>query len=361
LAETTQGGESKVSGKSVGKIMTLRGDELRQAAEVFAAEMEKTGGEDSVEAAKKSAEQAHQRQVEILTRKVNNAKKAIEKKKPAFKALTEKVTQLKTTLVKRQAYAERIVTESKKLEKQEASSKNAGKLEQLKQLVLLNENLKSQETQFKENCKQQRADLLNMLKQLESDESDDETKKMFEIEKIFGNDTQKLQKLRQVLASKNQEIAKLNRMIDEIPTRAELLQFERRFVELYELVQDKLVETRKYYNLYNTLNESFGFMENEVKLLNSIIEGFPEAMKSKSRQAAFLDSFDKIVQGINANKDHLKGEKERESLERDVLAQKQTKMQEKQRKYFKAVKEFQEECFKNEKYAETLENLEENR
>lgn len=251
-----------------------------------------------------------------------------------------------------------LLRSQKNWQKKETDSQNVGKLDQLKSLVLLNEKLKSQESQFKENCKQQKGDLLNMLKSLESDESDEETKKMFEIEKIFGTDAQKLQKLRQVLASKNQEIAKINRMIDEIPTRAELLQFERRFVELYELVQDKLVETRKYYNLYNTLNDSYTYMENEVKLLDSIIEGFPMAMKSKSGQQKFLESFDKIIQGIDQTKVQLTNDQESEGTVRDVLAQKQTKMQEKQRKYFKAVKEFQEECFKNEKYAETLENLE---
>jgi hypothetical protein len=39
-----------------------------------------------------------------------------------------------------------------------------------------------------------------------------------------------------VLAKKNQEIAAVLRQIDDIPTRAELIQYERRFVELYQLV-----------------------------------------------------------------------------------------------------------------------------
>lgn len=39
-----------------------------------------------------------------------------------------------------------------------------------------------------------------------------------------------------VLAKKNQDIAAVLRQIDDIPTRAELIQYERRFVELYSLV-----------------------------------------------------------------------------------------------------------------------------
>jgi len=42
------------------------------------------------------------------------------------------------------------------------------------------------------------------------------------------------------------------------------MQFERRFVELFELVQQKLSETRKYYAMYNTLEQSHSFMKNEV-------------------------------------------------------------------------------------------------
>ena len=36
----------------------------------------------------------------------------------------------------------------------------------------------------------------------------------------------------------------LSRKLDDIPTRPELLQYEKRFVELYDTVQSKLSETR---------------------------------------------------------------------------------------------------------------------
>jgi hypothetical protein len=85
--------------------------------------------------------------------------------------------------------------------------------------------------------------------------------------------------------------------------QAELLQFERRFVELYELVAEKLVETRKYYAMYNTLDASHGFMTKEVGLLNSVVEGFPRAMKSKVGQDSLLKQLQAIVAGVEANKE----------------------------------------------------------
>jgi len=194
-----------------------------------------------------------------------------------------------------------------------------------------------------------RDELMEMIKKLESDEGDDEVKRMKEIEALYAADLAKLNKLRQVLADKNQAIAKIQRDIDEIPTRAELLQFERRFVELYELVADKLVETRKYYAMYNTLDMSHGYMTKEVTLLNSIVEGFPKAMKTKGGQANLLQQLALIVSGVDQNKESADKELAAERATLGALNDKYGKLLEKQRNYFKAVKEFQEECYKNEK------------
>ena len=42
---------------------------------------------------------------------------------------------------------------------------------------------------------------------------------------------------RQLLSKKAREVAKILRNIDEVPLRSELIQYERRFVELDELVR----------------------------------------------------------------------------------------------------------------------------
>ena len=107
-------------------------------------------------------------------------------------------------------------------------------------------------------------------------------------------------------------------------------------------------ETRKYYDLYNTLETTLGFLQKEVKLLNSISENFSEAMKSREAKGEYLKQFELIVRGVE------------DSLVRQesILSQKEQKVDElkatnqnlvdEQRKYFKMVKDFQEECQKNE-------------
>jgi hypothetical protein len=45
------------------------------------------------------------------------------------------------------------------------------------------------------------------------------------------------------------------------------LQYERRFVELFELVGAKLKEDKKYYELHNTLQEKHRHLTTEVRVL----------------------------------------------------------------------------------------------
>ena len=105
-------------------------------------------------------------------------------------------------------------------------------------------------------------------------------------------------------------IAATSRQIDDVPTRTELIQYERRFVELYEQVASKLDETRKYFNTYNTLDDTHKFLQKEVALLNSINEGFAKSMTSRAGKENFLGQFDNIIKGVRAA-----AEKEKNTLQ----------------------------------------------
>ena len=74
----------------------------------------------------------------------------------------------------------------------------------------------------------------------------------------------KYDRLRELLAQANLEVSHSVRKIDDVPTRTELIQYERRFVELYQQVAWKLDETKKYYAMYNTLDTTLSFMQKEV-------------------------------------------------------------------------------------------------
>jgi hypothetical protein len=50
--------------------------------------------------------------------------------------------------------------------------------------------------------------------------------------------------------------------------------------------------------MYNTLDTTLGFLQKEVKLLNSISENFHEAMRSSQSKVEFSKQFETIVHGV---------------------------------------------------------------
>jgi len=159
---------------------------------------------------------------------------------------------------------------------------------------------------------------------------------------------EKLHKIRLLLAKKNREIASLQRKIDEIPTRAELSQYQQRFIELYNQVTSKHKETKQFYTLYNTLEDTRVYLTKEVALLNSINDTFEQAMGSAINKEQFLKQFEQIVDGVKQNLTRVEKKRHEEKLKRDELNDEYLALVEKQRQYFKTVKDFQEECRKNE-------------
>ena len=110
--------------------------------------------------------------------------------------------------------------------------------------------------------------------------------------------TAKHARLRKALADTNMELSAASRVIDDVPTRSELLQYESRFVELYQQTKRKLDETKKYYDWYNTQDTTLTYLQKEVKLLNSISETFADAMSTNEGKAEFLEQLASIVKGV---------------------------------------------------------------
>jgi len=86
----------------------------------------------------------------------------------------------------------------------------------------------------------------------------------------------------------------------------------------------------------------------EVDLLNSIQENFTEAMSSSSSRNEFLAQLEQIVERLVQNKSKVEKKKLEEKKQRDAFNDQLLDLIEKQRLYFKTVKDFKEECRKNE-------------
>ena len=180
---------------------------------------------------------------------------------------------------------------------------------------------------------------------------------MASIESMHAAVKAKYDKGRAMLAKRNIEIARVVRMLDDVPSRAELMQYERRFAELYEEVAAKLEENRKYVGMYNTLDQKRNFMVKQVALIDSINEQFTDAMYLKKTRGTFLGQMEKIVNGIKGN---LSKQESRFDIVKDKLEglrEENQSLVNNQREYFKAVKDFQDECDRNERLSIKYEKL----
>lgn len=246
--------------------------------------------------------------------------------------------------------SQRLEKELSSLEEMEAQA-DPGLLEKLKGLVAMNENLKHQEQEFRTHCREEMVRLQQNIENLKlesGDNTDEEKERSLLIDKQYTTDREKLQKIRLLMARKNREISILQRKMDEVPSRAELTQYQKRFVELYGQVSATHKETKQFFTLYNTLDDKKVYLEKEVNLLNSIYDNFQQAMASSGAKEQFLRQMEQIVEGIKQNRIKMEKKKQENKMRRDQLNDEYLELLDKQRLYFKTVKDFKEECRKNE-------------
>ncbi|XP_019645976.1 PREDICTED: coiled-coil domain-containing protein 93-like [Branchiostoma belcheri] len=347
--QATGAADGKLTASAVGSIVGMQSAEIQQIASEYAGKQAELAAEDRPE--RLSGAQQHKRTVASLNKQIAAQEKKLEEVRAKHEELHTAYTSTQDKLQEVQEFSARLDEEMDKLSEQEKDEANSSVLQQLRGLVAMNENLKKQEQEFRAHCKEEMTRLqaaIDLLK-LEGDEGEGEDQERSRlIEKQYQADKEKLHKIRLLLARKNREIAQLQRKIDEVPSRAELSQYQRRFVELYNQVAATHKETKQFITLYNTLDDTKLYLNKEVNLLNSIHDNFEQAMSSAANKEQFLKQLEQIVDGIKQNKNKVEKKKQEEKMRRDQLNDTFLDLVDKQRVYFKTVKDFQEECRKNE-------------
>ncbi len=176
---------------------------------------------------------------------------------------------------------------------------------------------------------------------------DEESKKLAEIEALYEAEDNKASSMRRLVGQKGREIALLSRQVDDVPSSAELMQYERRFRELYTQVDAKLDETKRYYALFNTLEEKKGYLSKEVSLLNSIHENFTKAVSGGGSKDKIVESVETILKSVQQTLAKVEQRLSDAKTTRESQQGKFDKLVEKQRKYFQLVADYQAEMDKN--------------
>ncbi|KAL8586393.1 Coiled-coil domain-containing protein 93 [Nucella lapillus] len=340
--------EGKLTATAVGSIVGMQSQEIQQIASEYA---EKQAEIEQIEKSERvGGAQQHKRMTTSLNKQIKDANTKLTEVEEKHQELHKTYVETQEKLKEVQQRSAAIDEEMEKLTAME-TEENQSILGSLRSLVALNENLKKQEQEFKAHCKEEMARLKGNIEDLqrETGQLDSEDKERADlISRQYDADKEKLHKIRLLLARKNREIAGLQRKIDEVPSRAELSQYQRRFVELYNQVSSTHRETKQFYTLYNTLDDTKLYLNKEVNLLNSIHDNFKQAMSSQANKDQFLKQFEQIIEGIKQNRARVEKKRQEEKMRRDQMSDQYLDLVEKQRLYFKTVKDFKEECRKNE-------------
>ncbi|XP_073711444.1 coiled-coil domain-containing protein 93 isoform X1 [Misgurnus anguillicaudatus] len=339
--------ERKLSASTVGQIVGMQSEEIKQIVTEYAEKAERSA-EDRPE--RFGPAQQHRRQLASLNKQIVQKTKELEELQVKQQEVRAACEDAKSKLAEATTHTEKLEKELSSLEEVESEA-DSGLLEKLRALVSMNENLKHQEQTFRSHCREEMTRLQQNIEELKmeyGDDGDDKKEMNVLIDQQYGADREKLQKIRLLMARRNREIAILQRKIDEVPSRAELTQYQKRFIELYSQVSATHKETKQFFTLYNTLDDKKVYLEKEVNLLNSIHDHFQQAMASSGGKEQFLRQMEQIVEGIKQSRIKMEKKRQENKMRRDQLNDEYLELLDKQRLYFKTVKDFKEECRKNE-------------
>ncbi|XP_017885642.1 coiled-coil domain-containing protein 93 isoform X2 [Ceratina calcarata] len=326
---------ARLSVTTVGNIVGIQAQEIAKVAEKYAtmstSENEETSGTSS-----SAAVIALEKQRATLQNRIRKLTKERDALSAKHAELTGRLNESRT---KRQT-----IERSLKKAEEMGINENDSIYKRLEELLLVHDGLKEQEQSFREQCKYDLNLLKDKLEEIESGTSEEEEDRL----KEYEQQKEAVMKVRLQLAKKNRAIASLTRQLDDVPGRSELTQYQRRFMELYNQVSAKHKETKQYYTLYNTLDDTKLYLSKELSLLNSIQDNYNEAMASTSAKEQFLKQFEAIVTGVKRNKEKVEKRCGDEKNRRDALSRQLITLIEQQRKYVAAVRQLTIECRKNE-------------
>ncbi|XP_023547319.1 coiled-coil domain-containing protein 93 isoform X3 [Cucurbita pepo subsp. pepo] len=213
------------------------------------------------------------------------------------------------------------------------------------------EDLGKQESELLSPCDAQRIKLQAEIFELEGRLTGDHECSNFldSLDNFISESEEELNSVKKALASRLRETLALKRLLDDVPTQTELIQYERRFSELFINIQDKHRQTRRYYATYNALLEIKDLMLKETSLLNSISSQFQDAIANSMSQMKLIESMEGILKGIQQKLDKVLLSHQEEQQVCNALKEKYAAATAEQRRCYALLKAFQEECAKNEK------------
>ncbi|KAF0771641.1 coiled-coil domain-containing protein 93 [Aphis craccivora] len=231
--------------------------------------------------------------------------------------------------------------------------------EKIKILLTEYERVKEAEENFQKECEikmeeyQQKIKYSQETNALLEEPVEDDT----ELKEELDNIRNMVEAARTKLSKKARAVGLMKRKLDQIPDRAELAQYQRRFVELSNEVSARYRETKRHYALYNTLSDVQMYLNKELSLLSSILDAYPEAEKSPDSKERFLRQLENIDISVKQTLDRVENKRNKEQSIKSNLNNQLSTCMSAHRQYLAAVKELETEVQKNLQLQEQIDQL----
>ncbi|XP_025423981.1 coiled-coil domain-containing protein 93 isoform X1 [Sipha flava] len=275
--------------------------------------------------------------------------------------LQEEKQKLIEELAQAQEETKKIENEIKEKSFHTSNMEEDKRLDYKKVEILLTEYEKIKETEeaFQKECElkmEEYQEKINKAKLLLEEPVEDDTELKEELDKIRNM----VEVARSKLSKKARAVGLMKRKLDHIPDRAELAQYQRRFVELSNEVSARYRETKRHYALYNTLSDVQMYLNKELSLLSSILDAYPEAEKSPEAKEQFLRQLENIDISVKQTLDRVESKRNKEQSVKSNLNNQLSTCMSAHRQYLAAVKQLETEIQKNLQLQEQIDQLNKN-
>lgn len=107
------------------------------------------------------------------------------------------------------------------------------------------------------------------------------------------------------LLATNQKILNLVKKLDKMPSSMEIVQYQRRYIELHQQLISKNKDIKKLYALYNSLDSTKYYLTKEINLLDSIAENLELTINSVANRDDFVMQLQEIISRIENVRDEV--------------------------------------------------------
>lgn len=195
---------------------------------------------------------------------------------------------------------------------------------------------------FMKQCRAERAEWEEKISELKKQSQSDTDGGDDKLHEMLDQYQKEWDRIQSNVAVKAREVLKLRTDYDQVPTIAELTQYDRRLQELSALGLTKLTELRKCHQLYNALVESEDVLTKEDELFNSVLQSFDQAVRQSSLRDRLVSQMNDIAKQTAQRKDKVTQELKKRRQTLAELDEEHRSLLEQQRRYFQLVKEYQD-------------------